>query len=114
MNRVTILLMSILLVAASLRLVALSTNPPSTYWDETSLGYDAYSIKDRQRLSRKSFPNFSLSSFGDYKPSLYFYAIVPFMAVRLNNACHPSAFSVGGNCNDFVGVSHWKKLKDNG
>ena len=82
MNRVTILLMSILLVAASLRLVALSTNPPSTYWDETSLGYDAYSLlKTGKDYHGNPFPILAFPSFGDYKPSLYFYAIVPFMAV---------------------------------
>lgn len=82
MNRATILLMSILLIAASLRLVSLSTNPPSTYWDETSLGYDAYSIvKTGKDYHGNPFPILAFPSFGDYKPALYFYAIVPFMAV---------------------------------
>lgn len=82
MKRNILILIGILVVAAVLRFYALSTNPPSTYWDETSLGYDAYSIlKTGKDYHGNPFPILAFPSFGDYKPSLYVYAIVPFMAV---------------------------------
>ena len=82
MKRNSLVFIGILLVAAALRLYALSTNPPSTYWDETALGYDAYSIlKTGRDLHGNVLPILAFPSFGDYKPSLYFYVIIPFMAV---------------------------------
>ncbi len=82
MKRGTGILIGIFLIAAVLRLYALSTNPSSTYWDETALGYDAYSILKTGRDYHGNFlPILAFPSFGDYKPSLYVYAIVPFMAV---------------------------------
>ena len=82
MKRSTLALIGILFAAAVLRLYALSTNPPSTYWEETALGYDAYSIvKTGRDYHGNVMPILAFPSFGDYKPSLYFYAIVPFMAV---------------------------------
>ena len=39
-----LLLSLILLLAIFLRFFNLSNNPPSLYWEEAALGYDAYSI----------------------------------------------------------------------
>lgn len=89
-----IILGIILILAAALRLFMLGHVPASIDWDEASLGYNAYSIlltgKDE---FGKSFP-IILQSFGDYKPALYVYTVIPFVklfgltafAVRLPSA----------------------------
>jgi 4-amino-4-deoxy-L-arabinose transferase-like glycosyltransferase len=52
----------------------------SPYWEEVALGYDAYSISETARDHHGNFlPIVAFESFGDWKPSLYFYAIVPFI-----------------------------------
>lgn len=69
-------------LASFLRLYKLASLPPSLYWDELSLGYDAYSILQTGKDHHGNpWPLISFTSYGDYKPSGYFYAIVPFMAV---------------------------------
>lgn len=99
-------LLSILIVccAAFLRIYKLDTVPPSLYWEEAALGYDAYSIaltgKDHHG---NAFPIVAFPSFGDYKPSGYFYLIVPFIwllglgewAVRLPSALFGIATVIG-------------------
>lgn len=75
-------LLVIVFVAGVIRLVGLSNNPPSLYWEEAALGYDAYSIlKTGKDYHGNSFPIVAFPSFGDYKPSLYFYAAVPGIAL---------------------------------
>jgi hypothetical protein len=72
----------ILLLAAGIRLYKLDQVPPSLYWEEAALGYDAYSILETGRDHHgQSFPIVAFSSFGDYKPAGYFYALVPAIAV---------------------------------
>ena len=70
----------ILTLAASLRLINLAQVPAAPYWEEVALGYDAWSIlktgKDHQG---NVWPVVAFESFGDWKPSLYFYAITPFI-----------------------------------
>jgi len=80
---ITYFLLGIILVlASSLRLWNLTNNPPSLYWEETALGYDAFSIyKTGKDYHGNTLPIVSFPSFGDYKPSLYFYSIVPFIAI---------------------------------
>lgn len=82
MKRTTLLLLLILFLASVLRLTNISTNPPAIYWEEAALGYDAYSIfKTGHDYHGNLLPILAFPSFGDYKPSLYFYAIVPFLAM---------------------------------
>ena len=72
----------ILLLSISLRFFNLGSNPPSLYWEEAALGYDAYSIlKTGKDFHGNSWPLVAFESFGDYKPSLYFYTTVPFVAL---------------------------------
>lgn len=106
LSRKYFLLLSILIVgcAAFLRLYQLDTVPPALYWEEAALGYDAYSIaltgKDHHG---NAFPIVAFPSFGDYKPSGYFYLIVPFIwllglsewAVRLPSALFGIATVIG-------------------
>lgn len=84
----------ILLIAAILRLINLSANPPHLTPDEAALGYNAYSIlktgKDEYGINLPII----FKSFGDYKPGLYVYLAVPSilifglneLAVRLPSA----------------------------
>ncbi len=81
-NKVTVALIGIVLLAAGLRFYRLGVNPPSLYWEETALGYDAYSIlKTGKDFHGHPWPLAAFESFGDYKPSLYFYTLVPSVAV---------------------------------
>lgn len=74
MKKATILFISIIFLSTFLRLYRLGENPPSLYWDETSLGYNAFAIatsgmdEHGERLPRARF-----IAFGDYKPPGYVY-----------------------------------------
>src|SRR3989344_860645 len=80
MSRNKWLLLGIVVLAVGLRLVQFGSNPPSLYWEEVALGYDAYSLlitgKDHHG---HTLPLVALESFGDWKPPLYTYAIMPFI-----------------------------------
>lgn len=120
-KKVFIALLFFTVAAASfLRLYKLDTVPPSLYWDEISLGYDAYSIlKTGKDHHGHPFPFLAFVSYGDYKPSGYFYAIVPFMAVlgptelavRLPSAIAGVATVVGmGLLIRYLSEQLWPKL----
>src|SRR3989344_4753279 len=72
----------ILLLAAALRFIQLGKNPPGLYWDEVSLGYNAYSILKTGKDEHGEFlPLARFKAFGDYKPPGYIYATVPSIAL---------------------------------
>jgi len=72
----------VILLAGFLRLYGLGTNPPSPYWEEVALGYDAYSISQTGKdFHGNPYPILAFPSYGDFKPSGYFYALVPFVKV---------------------------------
>ena len=74
-------LILIILLAGTLRFYNLADNPPAPYWEEAALGYDAYSIlKTGKDFHGNNWPLVAFESFGDWKPSLYFYAVVPAVA----------------------------------
>ena len=76
------ILLVIILLASILRLYKLGANPPSLYWDEASLGYNAYSIlKTGHDEHGKFLPLTNFAAFGDYKPPGYIYAAVPSIAL---------------------------------
>jgi len=75
------LLIIILAVSAVLRLWSLSTNPPHLTPDEAALGYNAYSILKTGRDEYGKLLPIIFKSFGDYKPGLYVYLAVPFVAL---------------------------------
>lgn len=76
------LLTLIIILASVLRLYQLGAVPFSLYWDETSLGYNAYSIlKTGHDEHGKFLPFTNFAAFGDYKPPLYIYATVPSIAI---------------------------------
>ncbi len=75
---VTLVLLVIIGIAIFLRFYRLDTNPPSLYWDEVSLGYNAYSILQTLHDEHGEFlPVARFIAFGDYKPPGYIYSIVP-------------------------------------
>lgn len=97
MKRYLLILFTIILLAAGLRLYKLGQNPPSLYWDEASLGYNAYAILTTGHDEHgEILPITRFIAFGDYKPPGYIYAIVPFMAIFGSNEFairFPSALS---------------------
>ena len=77
-----IILLVIIVLAFILRIYRLDQVPPSLYWDEASLGYNAFSISQTLRDEHGVFlPVTNFAAFGDYKPVGYIYAIVPFVKV---------------------------------
>lgn len=99
-----ILFALILALAGLLRLYKLDRLPPGLYWEEVALGYDAYSILQTGRDHHgHPWPIVAFESFGDWKPALYFYVLVPFVwllgltewAVRLPAALSGIAIVVG-------------------
>lgn len=69
--------LALFLLALFLRFYKLDQFPLSLYWEEAALGYDAYSIlKTGADFHGQKFPLVAFKSFGDYKPSGYFYTTV--------------------------------------
>ena len=80
MKRYLVLLL-IIILASFLRLYKLGEVPGSLDWDETSLGWNAYSIlKTGTDEYGKAWP-VSIRSFNDYKPPMYVYAAIPSIVV---------------------------------
>jgi len=66
---------AIVALASWLRLAQLGSLPTSPYWEEVALGYDAYSIGQTGKDHHgNAWPIVAFESFGDWKPSGYFYA----------------------------------------
>jgi 4-amino-4-deoxy-L-arabinose transferase-like glycosyltransferase len=77
-----IILIIIVILGAALRLIFLSTNPPSLNWDEVSHGYNAYSIAQTGMDQwGKVLPIFNFRAYGDYPTTLNLYLTIPFLAV---------------------------------
>lgn len=91
------LLLLVLALAAVLRLWGLGINPPHLTNDETALGYNAYSILKTAKDEHGEFLPIIFKSFGDWKPGLYIYATVPFVAsLGLNEFSTRAASAVAG------------------
>ena len=76
------LLTLIIFLAFFLRFYKIGEVPPSLYWDEASLGYNAYSILKTARDEHGKFlPSTNFAAFGDYKPPGYVYLTVPSIAI---------------------------------
>ena len=71
-------LITFAILALFLRGFNLGGLPISPYWEEVALGYDAYSIAETGKDHHGTpWPLVAFESFGDWKPSGYFYAAVP-------------------------------------
>jgi 4-amino-4-deoxy-L-arabinose transferase-like glycosyltransferase len=96
MQKKFLLLIGIVLIALLLRFIFLGSIAPSLTWDETSWGYNAYSIGlDGRDEFGKLLPLTYLESFGDFKPPVYAYLdIFPIKIFGLNEFAtrFPSAF----------------------
>jgi 4-amino-4-deoxy-L-arabinose transferase-like glycosyltransferase len=75
------ILFIIFLLAAFLRFYQVGENPPSLYWDEASISYNAYSIFKTGADEYGTKLPLSFRSFEDYKPPLYIYLTVPSIAL---------------------------------
>jgi 4-amino-4-deoxy-L-arabinose transferase-like glycosyltransferase len=84
------LILAVILIAglaSFLRLYSLDSLPPSLYWEEVALGYDAWSLATTGKDHHgQSWPVVAAESFGDYKPTGYLYALLPFVKVLGLNA----------------------------
>jgi len=78
--RRNIWLITIIFIASILRLWQLGSIPPHLTADEASLGYNAYSILKTGKDEYGEVLPLIFKSFGDYKPGLYIYSTVPFVA----------------------------------
>lgn len=91
------LLVVIVLLGLFLRLYRLGANPPALYWDEASLGYNAFSIATTLRDEHGVFlPLTNFAAFGDYKPPGYIYAAalsVKFLGLNEFSTRLPSALA---------------------
>src|SRR3989344_7955388 len=77
--RITFLI--IIAIAVFLRVYKLSSNPPSLYWDEASLGYNAYAVYTTGYDEHgEKYPLARFIAFGDYKPPGYIYSAAPAIA----------------------------------
>src|SRR3990167_4542495 len=75
------LFIAIIVLASVLRFWQLGKVPISPDWDETALGYNAYSILKTGRDEYGTFLPKTLRSFDDYKPPLYAYLAIPSIAL---------------------------------
>lgn len=70
-------LLLIILLASVLRLAFISHFPAGLNADEAALGYNAYSLLLTGKDEHGNLIPINLESFGDYKPALYSYLLVP-------------------------------------
>lgn len=78
-KKYSIFLLLILLLSAAVRFAFLQKIPVSLYSDEIDQGYNAYSILKTGRDEHGIFLPVSLRSFGDWKPPLQTYLMIPFV-----------------------------------
>lgn len=80
------ILIFVILLGSILRLFNITNNPISPYWDEVSIGYNAYSISQTAKDEWGKFLPLSFQSFGEYKLPGQIYLTAPFTLVfGLNN-----------------------------
>lgn len=76
-----ILLIGILVLAAFLRLYSISHVPPSPSLDEVSIGWNAYSILHTGADEYGNRLPILLRAYDDWRPALYVYCTIPFIAL---------------------------------
>lgn len=77
MNKIHILLISIIILAAFLRLYKLDSVPPSLNWDEVDAGYNAYTVANWGRDEWGKFLPLVFTSFRDDKHPVHIYLTAP-------------------------------------
>lgn len=63
------------------RLYKITEIPPSVYWDEASIGYNAYSIAKDGKDEWGEFLPTHFRAFGEFKLPVYIYSVVPFVKI---------------------------------
>src|SRR3989338_266026 len=81
-----ILFLLILVLFLVTRLYKISEIPVSVYWDEASIGYNAYSIAQTGKDEWGEFLPIHFRAFGEFKLPVYIYAVVPFVKLFGLNA----------------------------
>jgi 4-amino-4-deoxy-L-arabinose transferase-like glycosyltransferase len=76
-----VLLLVIIFIAAFLRLWNLNHYPAGLNADEAAIGYNAYSLIQTGKDEHGDSWPIHFKSFGDYKPGLYFYLVLPFVKI---------------------------------
>lgn len=75
------LLLVIILLFLITRLYQLGTIPPALYWDEASIGYNAYSIATTGRDEWGDFLPVHFRAFGEFKLPIYIYSVTALVKV---------------------------------
>lgn len=81
MKKIPLLLCLIILISFLVRVWNIEKAPPSLYWDEMDLGYQAFSILKTGRDYFGNYPGLVVQSFADYRAPLSIYLTVPFIWV---------------------------------
>lgn len=63
------------------RIYKIDQIPPSLYWDEASIGYNAYSISRTGKDEWDDFLPIHFRAFGEFKLPIYIYSTVPFIKI---------------------------------
>ena len=79
MKKLCIALAALVFLFLLTRTVKLSLVPPSVYWDEASIGYNAYSILKTGQDETGERLSVHFKAFGEYKLPVYIYSVVPFI-----------------------------------
>src|SRR3989344_4427085 len=80
MNKPKILLITVLIITAFLRLWKISEVPVSLFGDELDVGYHAYSILKTGRDYSGNFMPIHFKSLAEWRTPLYLYSAVPTVA----------------------------------
>ncbi|OGE72397.1 hypothetical protein A3H40_04095 [Candidatus Daviesbacteria bacterium RIFCSPLOWO2_02_FULL_38_15] len=81
-----LLLIVILVLFLFTRLYKIGEIPLSVYWDEASIGYNAYSIAQTGKDEWGKFFPIHFRAFGEFKLPVYIYSVVPFVKIFGLNA----------------------------
>ena len=81
MNRKNLIFLIIIFLTSFLLRIIKVDQYPTLLWDEAALGYNAFSILNTGRDEYGQILPLIFKSFGDYKPGLYVYLTVPFVAL---------------------------------
>jgi len=81
MNRKNLIFLIIIFLTSFLLKIIQADHYPTLLWDEAALGYNAFSILNTGRDEYGQIFPLIFKSFGDYKPGLYVYLTVPFVAL---------------------------------
>ncbi len=78
---ISLILVAILGLGLFLRTAWLSSFPAGFNADEAAIGYNAYSLLQTGKDEYGTAFPLAFKSFGDFKPGLYFYFVLPFVAI---------------------------------